>query len=140
MAYSAEKIFLDQISQDIVHSDLDLEFIIHPTQKNLIPLKEQEAIANALKIIVLTEKGEKPFDPQFGVPFSKLLFNINDLNPLDFEVILRNAINKYEKRVKINNIKYTPYEDENAVDLEIEYTSKALQESFTLNITLRRTK
>ena len=60
--------------------DLSMSFKFNPLSGDLIALKNENAIARAVRNIVLTTPGEKFFDPDFGSSISEILFeNVDDI-------------------------------------------------------------
>ena len=60
--------------------DLSMSFQANPLSKDLIALKNANAIARSVKNIVFTVPGEKFFNPDFGSRITASLFeNINDI-------------------------------------------------------------
>jgi phage baseplate assembly protein W len=54
--------------------DLDLNFTIHPVKKDINTHKNEYAIINAVKNLVLTNHYERPFQPEIGSNIRRLLF------------------------------------------------------------------
>jgi len=54
------------VSKRKPHRDLDLSLKIHPIRKDIIPLKDDAAIKNAVKNLLITNAFERPFQPQLG--------------------------------------------------------------------------
>ncbi len=48
------------------YSDLDLKLTLHPFRKDIVPLKDSEAVKNAVKNLILTNFFERPFQPSVG--------------------------------------------------------------------------
>ena len=60
--------------------DLSMSFKFNPLSGDLIALKNENAIARAVRNIVSTTPGEKLFDPDFGSSVSEILFeNVDDI-------------------------------------------------------------
>ena len=55
--------------------DLANSFLRNPVTKDLIVLKDQQAIKQAMKNLVLTSPGEKLFQPDVGSKVYQLLFD-----------------------------------------------------------------
>ena len=49
------------VSRKKQHRDLDLSLKIHPIRKDIIPLKDDAAVKNALKNLLITNAFERPF-------------------------------------------------------------------------------
>ena len=111
---------LQRISQGF--KDISMTFQSNPLTKDLIVLKNENAIARSIKNIVFTNPGEKPFQPNFGSRISESLFeNIDDITALEIESELRESISRQEPRVKLRKLKASPDIDGNGFDVVINY-------------------
>ena len=60
------------------YQDLDLDFIAHPVRKDIVKKTGPDAVARAIRNLVLTNFYDRPFRPYIGSNAQKLLFeNIN---------------------------------------------------------------
>jgi len=85
--------------------DISASFQINPLNDDLIALKNENAIARALKNLVLTVPGEKPFQPDVGSNVSALLFeNFDQLTAESIKSEIEYTINAYEPRVRLNKV------------------------------------
>ena len=102
--------------------DLSMSFKFNPLSGDLITLKNENAIARAVRNIVLTTPGEKLFDPDFGSSVSEILFeNVDDITAVSIQDEIRNCLNNYEPRVDLVNVDVNPNFDENQFDVKITY-------------------
>ena len=102
--------------------DLSMSFKFNPLSGDLIALKNENAIARAVRNIVLTSPGEKLFDPDFGSSVSEILFeNVDDITAVSIQDEIRNCLNNYEPRVDLINVNVDPNFDENQFDVKITY-------------------
>ena len=102
--------------------DLSMSFKFNPLSGDLIALKNENAIARAVRNIVLTSPGEKLFDPDFGSSVSEILFeNVDDITAVSIQDEIRNCLNNYEPRVDLINVDVDPNFDENQFDVKITY-------------------
>lgn len=103
--------------------DLSVTFKKHPVNDDLIVVKDKAAIAQSIKNLLLTNKGERPFQPELGCDIAKMLFE-----PLDYgsAAILKgeitNTISRYEPRITIDNIICLPDEGNNGYEVELSYS------------------
>ena len=103
--------------------DLNPNFEKNPLSGDLPLLKNEAAIKQSLKKIILTIRGEKPFRPFFGSSTDTALFE--NFNPLTEDVLasaVSDAISAYEPRVNVTSIEVFQNVDGNSVELEVEYT------------------
>ena len=103
--------------------DLSVTFKKHPVTDDLVQVKDKAAIVQAIQSILLTRKGERPFQPELGCNVQNMLFE-----PLDYASAgaikqeIREAINRYERRVSVTLIECEPDFDNNGYNVEVEYT------------------
>ena len=102
--------------------DLSMSFKFNPLSGDLIALKNENAIARAVRNIVLTSPGEKFFDPDFGSSVSEILFeNVDDITAVSIEDEIKSCLNNYEPRVELIDVVVDPNFDENQFDVLITY-------------------
>ena len=94
---------IQRISQGF--KDISMTFQSNPLTRDLIVLKNENAIARSVKNIVFTVPGEKPFNPDFGSRITDSLFeNIDDITASQIESELRDSIGRFEPRVSITSL------------------------------------
>ena len=102
--------------------DLSMSFKFNPLSGDLITLKNENAIARAVRNIVLTTPGEKLFDPDFGSSVSEILFeNVDDITAVSIRDEIRSSLSNYEPRVELIDVVVDPNFDENQFDVLITY-------------------
>ena len=102
--------------------DLSISFKFNPLSGDLIALKNENAIARAVRNIVLTTPGEKLFDPDFGSSVSEILFeNVDDITAVAIRDEIKSSLQNYEPRVEIIDVIVDPNFDENQFDVVITY-------------------
>ena len=103
--------------------DLSVTFKKHPVTDDLVAVKDKAAIVQAIQSILLTRKGERPFQPDLGCDIQNLLFE-----PLDYASAgtikqeIRETIDRYEPRVTVTKLDCTPDFDNNGYNVEMLYT------------------
>ena len=105
--------------------DLSMSFQANPLSKDLIALKNTNAIARSIKNIVFTLPGEKWFNEDFGSRITASLFeNINDVTANIIGDEITSSITRYEPRVELvgEGVKAFPNYDNNTFDVIIVYT------------------
>ena len=130
---------LQRVSQGF--KDLSMTFKRNPLNRDLIVLKNENAIARSIRNIVFTLPGEKFFNENYGSRVSKLLFeNLDSITASEIEDEIRQSIVNYEPRVSIVQLSVTPNYDEGEFDTVIVYEivgidAPAQQLSFALQPT-----
>jgi len=119
--------------------DLDLNFEIHPIRKDINLLKNEFAIINSVKNLVLTNFYERPFQPQLGSNVRRLLFeNIDTIVAAQLERAVEETIRNFEPRVQISKITATPKPDENKYSMTLEFFIINSSNPITINFFLER--
>ena len=102
--------------------DLSMSFKVNPLNDDLIPLKNEAAIARSLRNIVFTSPGEKFFNPDFGSNISKVLFeNIDEISAIQIKEEIELSIKNFEPRVRLTEVEINPNYDNNQFDVTINY-------------------
>ena len=102
--------------------DLSMSFKFNPLSGDLITLKNENAIARAVRNIVLTTPGEKFFDPDFGSSMGEILFeNVDEITAISIQDEIKSCLKNYEPRVELTDVVVDPNFDENQFDVKITY-------------------
>lgn len=120
--------------------DLDLNFAKHPFTGDVSVKTNEDAIKQSLKNLLLFSTLEKPFNTQLNLNVREYLFlNFNMLYSQDLKEQIMNLITLYEKRVKINSIDVEYPEDQNTLNIIIDFSIVGdEQKSTTLNLIVER--
>ena len=111
---------LERISQGF--KDISMSFQTNPLTKDLIAMKNENAIARSVKNIVFTNPGEKFFNPRFGSRITESLFeNADELTAIEISTQIEESINRYEPRVKLRSVDTNANIDGNSFDVVITY-------------------
>ena len=109
---------LQRVSQGF--RDISMSFQANPLNGDLIGLKNENAIARALRNIVFTLPGEKFFNENFGSNVSASLFeNIDDITASTIKDEIYQSIQNFEPRVELTSVNVYPNFDENGFDIVI---------------------
>ena len=102
--------------------DLSVTFKKHPVTDDLVAVKDKAAISQAIQNLLMTNKGERPFQPQLGSGLMDMLFE-----PLDYgsaaliKKEIRQTINRYEPRISTDRITCVIHFDNNGYNVELVY-------------------
>jgi len=111
---------IERVSQSF--KDISMTFQSNPLNNDLIAIKNDNAIARSLRNIVFTTPGEKFFNESFGSRITESLFdNIDEITSSVIVDEITESINRYEPRVKLNNVKAYPDYDNNGFDVIVTY-------------------
>jgi len=127
------------VSKKKAWRDLDLSLKIHPIRKDIIPLKDDAAIKNAVKNLLVSNFYERPFQDDLGANLVGLLFEPASILT---NILLRNSIkdvlNKYEPRIATTNITITDLPDQNSYNILVKFIIKEYDTASAVEIVLRR--
>ena len=111
---------LERISKGF--KDISLTFQSNPLNRDLIGIKNETAIARAVKNLVLSSQGEKFFNSSFGTGVSKLLFeNIDEMTASVIRDEILSVLGTYEPRIQVIDVKVSPNYDNNEFATTIQY-------------------
>ena len=113
--------------------DISLAFEAHPVTKDITVLREERAINNSIKNLLLTVPTEVPFQSDVGSTISSYLFENYDpsLTPV-LENEIKRTIEYNEPRVEILEIRVTDNSDSNEIRATIKYKIIGYDEVFTV--------
>ena len=81
----------------VTYKDFDINMRIHPATGKLLIKKNDDAVKQAVKTMVLTNHYERPFRPLFGGNVRKQLFeNFNSLTSYSVKTDIELTIKNYE--------------------------------------------
>lgn len=121
------------------YSDLDLDFIAHPTTGDVVRKFGEDAIKRSLRNLVLTNFYEKPFRPGIGSNVTKLLFE--NATPVVSNMIsdaIREMARNYEPRVDIRQVSVKFSDSDNGYNVSIVFVILNRNEPVNINLFLER--
>ena len=102
--------------------DLSLSFAKNKVTDDLLVKKEDAAVKQAILNLLLTQKGERIYDPEYGSDLKSHLFE-----PLDFGTAgsikdnISKTIDTYEPRVSIETLLVEPNLESNGFDVRLDF-------------------
>ena len=122
--------------------DISLSFKRHPVTRDLLPLKNEDAIKRSVQNLIRTKIGEVFFSNDIGTRITGALFELSNsdfVDPITTEI--KTVIKNFEPRVALTDVKVDSTPDENALDIEISYNIVGLSlPSQTINFILEPTR
>ena len=138
-AAAADKSKVSVVSRKKAHSDLNLKLTRHPIRKDIIPLKDDAAIKNAIKHLLITNFYERPFQPAKGANLRGLLFEPADaITKYELSSSIRTCIEDFEPRVSVAGINVADETDRNAYRINVEFRIKEFDSNQEVEIVLQR--
>ncbi len=120
-------------------SDLDLDFISHPTTGDIVKKTGTEALKRSVRNLILTNFYDRPFRSYIGSNAQKLLFE--NANPLTSN-FLKDAINEvltnYEPRIAVRGIQVNFDIDNNGYNVVLAFSIVNNNLPVVINLFLER--
>lgn len=124
-----------------IYSDLDLSFQAHPITGDVARKYDVNAVKQALKVLILTNFYERPFQPKLGSPVYGMMFeNIDIITANSLKLRLELLINKHEPRVRSQQIDVVPLFDQNAFKVTIYFYVIGVADPVSFSTILRRSR
>ena len=124
-----------------IYKDLNMSFTKNPATKDVARLFDVQAIKRAVKNIILTNKYERPLNPDFGCNLRGFLFE-NITEPL--LVIIKDrvamAIEKYEPRVSVEDVVVKNDIDKNGINIQVSFLINGVEAPVTVSTFLQRVR
>lgn len=124
------------------YSDFLNDFNRNPVTGYLSKITNEEDIKQSIKNIVLTNKGERFYNPFFGSTIKHSMFN-----PLDVPTLLSiknsvtESINNFEPRAILYDVVVMPNEQQNEVFIKIIFGIRNFQnEQYSLDLIIQRVR
>ena len=102
--------------------DIDLSFMPHPVSGDIRVLKNEDAIKRAVRNLVQTIDGERPFQSNLGTDVTRSLFDFVDYGTAS--VITQqifDVLRGFESRIANTVVRVDPKPDENTFEVFISY-------------------
>ena len=120
-------------------SDLDLDFTKHPVTKDVSKKVNENAIATAIRNLLLTSHYERPFNPDLGSNLKKFLFEpIDNVTTSLIQDSIFETIKNYEPRVTVEEVVAAPNYDLQRYDVYVTFFVKNTIEPITISFFLER--
>ena len=127
--------------QDKTYVDISLAFEPNPVTKDLTIIKNERAIHNSLKNIILIKPSEVPFDHDFGSTVTDYLFDVIDLGTAGLlKMEIDRAVRFNEPRVNLRSVDVDPRPDQNEFMVTIRYNIVGSETVFTVEEVLQPTR
>lgn len=106
-----------------VYTDLDFRFILNPNTGDIALKRDSESVKQSIMNILLTGRGERPFNPEFGGNLRAYLFeNFDVVTQAAMENVIVNSLRNYEPRVRVDNVVISDLSYRNALNISIDFT------------------
>lgn len=122
-------------------TDLDISFARNSVTGDVEVLRNEQAIRQAVKLLILSKNFERPFHSEIGSPVNSLLFeNSSPLLTSMIRRVVQQTLINFEPRIEVTNLQVTDKLDQNQVDVTIEFNIVGTTTSFEVDINLERSR
>jgi len=124
-----------------LYSDLRKDLAISPLSSDLTVLKNDDAVKDALKNLLLTDRGERLMQPNLGGNIRALLFE--NLTPAVLQMIktqIEETVKLYEPRAELIDVTVAADIDSSNVSAKITFYVRNQEQPITLDVILERTR
>ena len=120
-------------------SDLDLDFQAHPVTKDIVVKTDVEAVKRSVRNLILTNRYERPFQPQIDGGVTRQLFELaTPVTETIISNIIRNTLSNFEPRAEVIAVDVESDIDKNGFNVTIFFRAINTPDPVTVEIFLER--
>tara|TARA_A200000159_G_scaffold63423_1_gene58693 strand:+ start:6301 stop:6711 length:411 start_codon:yes stop_codon:yes gene_type:complete len=120
--------------------DLAMSFNENPSTKDFGAVKNERAISQSVRNLLLTMFGERPFQPEIGSRVRSLLFEPWDVFAADaIRTEIFNTMERLEPRIEVEEVRVDEDPDVNAVEISMDYIIVGQELVQTIDFLLEKT-
>lgn len=124
-----------------IYSDFKKDLEISPLSGDVTLFKDEDAVKESIKNLILTDRGERLMQPKLGGNIYAMIFE--NLTPATLKLIeenVRSTINLYEPRAELQDVTASSNIDDNAVNISITFYIRNVEQPISLDVFLERTR
>lgn len=111
----------------------------HPLSKDVARQTNDDAVKQAIKNLILTDRGERLMQPNLGGNIRAMLFeNFTPQTVLNVKQIIEETIRTHEPRAGLIDVIVTAHEDHNQISVSVTFYVINIQEPISLEFILTR--
>lgn len=125
----------------VLYADFHKDLTVNPISGDLALKSNEEAIKESIKNLILTNRGERLFQPNIGSDVRASLFE--NATPATLKVLeerVRDVINNFEPRVSLINVDVTSLYDDNRVQVTIYFYVKNSEDPVSVTVFIERVR
>jgi|TARA_R110000796_G_scaffold56331_1_gene130606 phage baseplate assembly protein W len=129
------------LTQRVVYSDFFTDLDKHPIRSTVLRKTNVDAVKQSLRNLMLTDKGERLFQPNLGGNIRAMLFeNITAQTFLTMQEHIKDVIAAHEPRADVIDVYIAQTSQEHEVQITIVFRVVNVQEPVTLELLLERVR
>mgnify|MGYP001206007515 FL=1 len=142
-AFSIEDGSLDKSivsSRNVDYKDIDLTFSAKPAG-DIFKKIDAAAVKQSVKNLLLTSRGEKPFNNFFGSNLNSALFGLDtEFDPEFVQNLIFDAITNHEPRARVLSVTVQLKPENNTLDTTVKFQVVNTKEIVTVDVSLARVR
>jgi phage baseplate assembly protein W len=108
-------------SRTVSYKDVDLTFAKKPNN-DVFKKEDAASVKQAVKNIILSNPGEKPFRPFYGAGLTQFLFENDDgLDVDEIQNVVAESVNRDEPRARVIGVKVTAIPEANTLRIRVAF-------------------
>ena len=133
--------FTQQKNTEDLFSDFTADLSPHPITGDVVRLRNERAIRESLRNIIMTNYGEALFQPNKGSNVNRAIFEMDDeVTANDLKYHMESTIAAHEPRVQLLDVNVQSLPEENKLGVQVIYVIINTQALQSLNLILRRVR
>jgi len=137
--YNSSKVGVTNRNANRVYSDLDLTLTKHPVYNDIVPLTDSDAVKQAVRNLLMCNRGERLFQPSIGSGIFDLLFENSD--PLTFQSVrdnIKDTLASLEPRINQVQVQIQDNTDRNEIAVTINFNVAGVANAQSVDFYLER--
>ena len=127
-------------SRTASYTDIDLTFT-NKSNGEIFKKTDAASVKQAVRNLLMTNKGEKPFNPHYGGNLNDFLFSLSeDMDNIEIENAVALAIDAQEPRAAVRGVQVLLKEDYNSIHVLVQFQVVNTLEIAELNLELTRSR
>jgi phage baseplate assembly protein W len=125
----------------VLFTDFHKDLTINPLSSDLALKTNEESIKQSLKNLILTDRGERLFQPNLGSDVRASLFE--NATPVTLKILeerVKDVINNFEPRVSLIDVDVTSLYDDNKVKVTIYFYVKNSEDPISVTVFIERVR
>jgi phage baseplate assembly protein W len=124
-----------------IYSDLKKSFEISSLSNDITMFKDEDAVKESIKNLVLTDRGERLMQPNLGGNVRSMLFE--NMTPASLKLIedqIKSTLALYEPRANVQDVIVNGSLDNNTVRVKVVFYIVNIEQPLEVDVFLERTR
>lgn len=124
-----------------IYSDVYKTMTVSAVNSDLLKLSDEQSVKESIKNLIMTNRGERLFQPEVGCDIRNLLFdNFTPDRLIVAKELIKTTLKNYEPRAGVIGIDVISGIDDNSISITITFNIINREEPIVLTLTLDRVR